>query len=787
MKKATSFFVFICLMLPSFLFSQHASIKALSSDSIDVLHYDIHLDISHTIQNQLIGFTEVKITPKINNIGNISLELLYLSIDSIKLNNSNNSFTYINNKILIPLSTTANINDTLNVKVFYHGTPHIESSGWGGFHISSGLSYNLGISFADNLHNYGKCFFPCIDDFIDRAFYDYYITVDSTKFAVCGGTLMSIINDGSGNKTFHWKFNNTIPAYLASVAVYNYVPVNGTFLGINGNTPTAIYVLPADTNKAKASFIHLNDILQTFEHYWGPYRWERVGYVATTLGAMEHATNIAYPASSIDGTLNDEYLYAHELSHQWFGNLITCSSAEDMWINEGWATYNEALYKEGVYGKKAYKDYLRTKLKKVLQLSHIDDNGYRAVYGIPSAYTYGETVYQKGSCVVQSLRAYLGDSLFFGGIKQLLNQFAFSSVSSLQIRDFLSNYSGINLNDFFNFHVFSPGFTHYSIDSMISFSCPANHYVYLHQRLKGATAFANSNVVEITFMNNNWQKYTDTIHFNGEYGMKAFQMPFVPTIAMVDMEEKLADATTDKYEIIKNTGIVDYSESLFQLDIQQIADSALVRVVHNWVKPDSLKTANPEIKRISPIRYWLVEGIFPAGFNAKGKFYYNCQTPFHLEYQTLLPSYLSTDSLILLYRKNNKDDWHIINFIKDDDMFSGYMTTENLQQGEYVLGVGKPFQSGLNELKQKQNNKKIELFPNPNNGEFNIRLNNINEDIIVKLYTQNGALIDSFAVSKKNIYQYRSKTKLKAGNYLIQFSTLNGKIIDNEQLVVIKD
>ncbi|MFZ4401532.1 MAG: M1 family aminopeptidase [Bacteroidales bacterium] len=786
MRNKYIFSLAIALIFSINAFTQTSSTKALTSDSIDVLHYDIHLDVAHKLPNQLYGFTEVKLTPKMNAVQNISLELLYLNIDSVKVNNIINVFSYINNKIRIPLAVAVNTNDTLNIKVYYQGAPHIEISGWGGFHISSGLSYNLGISFGDNPHNYGKCFFPCVDDFIDRALYDYYITVDSTKYAVCGGTLMNIQNNNDASKTFHWKFNNSIPAYLASVAVYNYVPLSGVFQGINGNIPTAVYVLPSDTNKAKASFINLNSILQTFEHYWGAYRWERVGYVSTTEGAMEHATNIAFPSSLINGTLSEEWMIAHELSHHWFGDLITCTTAEDMWINEGWATFNEALYKEGLYGKKIYKDYLRTKLHKVLQYCHIEDAGYRALYGIPTNYTYGETVYQKGSCVVQSLRAYLGDSLFFGSVKQMLNQFAFHTISTSEMRDFMSSYTGKNLNDFFNFHVYNPGFTHYSIDSIISFSCPSNHYVYIHQKLKGASTFANSNIVEITFMNNNWDKFTDTIHFDGEYGMKAFQMPFVPTFAMIDMDEKIADATTDSYEVIKNTGIVDYPESLFQLDVQQISDSALVRVVHNWVKPDSLKIPNTEIKRISPVRYWLVQGIFPAGFNTKGKFYYNCQTPMHLDHLTLLPSYQSTDSLILLYRKNTAADWQIINFVKDDDSFSGYMTTEHLKQGEYVLGVGKPFQSGINKIVTSQP-KIAEIFPNPNNGEFTIKLNDIKEDVIVKIYTQNSSVVDSFAISNKSQYHYIANKKLIPGNYLIQISNLKGKVIDNEQMVIAKD
>ena len=368
----------------------------------------------------------------------------------------------------------------------------------------------------------------------------------------------------------------------------------------------------------------------------------------------------------------------------------------------------------------------------------------------------------------------------------MLNQYAFDDISTSDMQQFLTTYSGINLSDFFNFHVYAPGFTHYSIDSLINFSCPSNHNVYVRQKLKGSPAFANSNIVEITFMNNNWDKYSDTMHFDGEYGMKSFQMPFAPTIAMLDMDEKIADATTDSYEIIKNTGIVDYPSSLFQLDVQQVSDSALVRVVHNWVKPDSLKTPNSEIKRISPLRYWLVQGIFPNGFDTKGKFYYNCQTPMHLDHLSLLPNYQSTDSLILLYRKNTWDDWHLVNFVKDDDSFSGYLTTNHLQQGEYVLGVGRPFQSGLNEASPAVP-VKMEIFPNPNAGEFTLKLNDVNEDVMAEIYTQTQLLVDSFPIAGKTQLIKRSVKAMKTGSYLVKLLTVSGKLIAVEKMVVVKE
>ena len=151
-------------------------------------------------------------------------------------------------------------------------------------------------------------------------------------------------------------------------------------------------------------------------------------------------------------------------------------------------------------------------------------------------------------------------------------------------------------------------------------------------------------------------------------GKKPFKYHLFQPLQCWIWKKKLADATTDSYEIIKNTGTVDYTESLFQLDVQQVNDSALVRVIHNWVQADGLKTPNTEIKRISPLRYWLVQGIFPNGFNAKGKFYFDRTNSLD---GAFLPIYQSIDSLVLLYRKNTADDWHIVNFVSEDDGFTG--------------------------------------------------------------------------------------------------------------------
>ena len=96
-------------------------------------------------------------------------------------------------------------------------------------------------------------------------------------------------------------------------------------------------------------------------------------------GAMEHATNIAYPISAANGGLGSEGLMSHELAHMWWGDNITCQTDGDMWINEGWASFSVYLFFEEVYGREAYKSAMLDDLVYMLRYGHHFEEGFRAV------------------------------------------------------------------------------------------------------------------------------------------------------------------------------------------------------------------------------------------------------------------------------------------------------------------------------------------------------------------------------------------------------------------------
>ena len=657
----------------------------LYSDTIDAVHYGIHLTDINLTKKTIEGYTEIQLVSKTRNLSTLKLELASLSVDSVFISEiKNNNFSHVGNRISITLKRAINRGDTLRALIYYHGHPFVDPSGWGGFHFSGDYALNLGVGFDAIPHNLGKAWFPCIDDFHDRALFDVYLSVTNDKKAISGGTLIDVTEHNNNTSTWHWKTKYTLPTYLISATTGRYEFVEDTYNGLKERIPITYYCRPSDKEKTASTFINLKSILRVFETYFGPYPFERIGYTGTPggLGAMEHASNISYPFSGWTGSTDNEWWYAHELSHMWFGDQVTCASAEDMWLNEGWAVWCESLYREGIYGKQAYKDNIRTKLKDVLQKTDLTDGGYFALYGIPQTITYGSTVYQKGGQVAHTLRGYMGDSLFFGGVKAYLQKYAYNYASTYDLRDFLSTYSGIDLKPFFEAWVFTPGFPHFSIDSTVTINSKSgyNSTVFIRQKLKGRTQYANANHLEITFMDSSWHKFTDTIVFSGAARNKTFHLPFAPALVMVDMDEKISDATTDEFKTIKSTGEFEFRQTFCKLNVKQIADSALVRITHSWVAPDSLNLLQPGI-HISYTRYWTVDGIFPSGFQATGEFTYKASAT--LDKKLLADS---GDSLIMLHRPGAGQRWERTSFIRRGSKTEGSITIDHLQKGEYALG-----------------------------------------------------------------------------------------------------
>jgi hypothetical protein len=756
------------LLVPGFLQAQHRS----PADSLHAIHYEININNIDFQAKTIDASTTVLLTPLADNVPVINLELIRLTITSVWLNGVPvSTFSQSDSLLSIPLANPIHPGDTITVKVDYNGVPFHES--WGGFHFSGEYAFNLGVGLTTIPHNLGKSWFPCVDNFTDRATYDVYCTLTAGKMAVCGGLLAEEIDNGNGTTTYHWNLAQTVPTYLASLAVGDYAAVSDTFNGMNGPVPINIFVRPQDTSRVAGTFVNLKAILGIYEACMGPYQWDRVGYTGTALGAMEHATNIFIPHSTISGNTSNESLMAHELTHMWMGDKVTCSSTEEMWINEGWATFFGMYYALALYGDEgAYKKEMRTKHASVLQYCHTPsgDGSYFPLNRIPQQYTYGKSAYDRGATVCQAMRFYLGDSLFFDALAAFISEYAFQPVSSYDIRDFMTTYTGIDMAGFFDNFILNSGTPQYSIDSFIVTGRDKNSFdvnVFVKQKRHGPAFTGNGNIMEVMFMDKNRNTFTDTIHFNGSTGYSIKTVPFPPDIVLVDPEEKMCDATTDNYRTMKIAGSYPFENTYFTLNVESITDSALIQVTHNWAPPDSLREPVPGL-RLSDYRYWRIDGIFPEDFQASGNFFYCANN--YLD-NTLITS--SSDTIIILYRKGAMEDWQEIGFDKIGPWNIGNIIVSDLKAGEYTLAVK---ESGVGISEPGHPGKTtLDIYPNPSSESFTIISGSYDRGEI-RIYSDTGSYIKAFPVSAGGDQFHWAPAGLPAGNYVVALYLENNAV-----------
>lgn len=742
-------------------------------DSLHAVHYIINIDNINTENNTISGNSSAFITPVQNSVNGIALQLINLSVDSVFVEGTNSSFTHNEGVITIPLLSDLTQNDTAEVKVYYHGQPFHES--WGGFHFAGDYAFNLGVGFESIPHNLGKSWFACIDDFTDRATYDLYATVSNEKTAIGGGILMGTIDNGDGTTTWHWQLNQEIPTYLESLTTGDYVLVDHEYFGIEDTIPVTIYSRPEDVDDVSGSFYNLDTIIKIFETNFGPYPFDRIGITGTAIGAMEHATNVSYPYSGFTGNTTSEWWYTHELSHMWFGDMVTCSTAEDMWLNEGWATFCQIFYTEALYGEEDFKLGMRAKHKEVLKQTHIVDNGFIALNDIPQEYTYGSTAYDKGAVVTNALRTYLGDSIFFDAITAYLQNYAYKSVSSYQMRDFLSQNTGINMDGFFENWVFTPGTPHYSFDSTRITQIADNYQVdiYPKQKHRASDFIGDDNILQIGFLKPDYTLEYDTIIFSGKTGHSIKTLDYEPVTVLMDPEERMMDATTDNYHIFNEAENYLFPDTYFKISIDQIEDSVFLQATHNWIAPDSLKTEIPGL-RISSERYWTINGKLTDNFHAEGRFFYDNSQYFDSD---LIQA--ETDSVVILYREDAADDWHSIPQYSNGIWSIGYIFVENLQIGEYALAVY-DLNVGRQENIIKNNNYKI--YPNPSKGEINLNFP-LEGSYKVVLNDESGRLIDSLRFDGK-ISKWTPNNRKLNGSY-IMFIYESGKLVSVKKVVFV--
>lgn len=760
------------------------------SDTIDVINYDVFLDITDYSGQTIKGHCEVTFKSLQPNVSSIMLDLLSMTIDSIKQNNLNLTYSYNDTLLNINLSTILNQNETDSLTVYYHGAPQQDASGWGGWYWQGNYSYNLGVGFDADPHNYGRVWHPCFDNFVERATYDISILTNNGKSAYANGEIESENSIGIDSTIRKWHMPNEIPTYLACVAVADYVHVNQSYISpVTGDT-TPIYLIaePTDTTNLKNSFVNLTNAISTYESNYGPYMWNKVGYhlVPFNSGAMEHATSIAYPLATANGSTQYETLMAHELSHHWWGNLVTCRTSGDMWINEGMASYSEKLFLESVYGNEAYLNEVKSNHLRVLQFAHIDDGGYYALHGIPHNITYGTTTYDKGADVVHTMRSYFGDSLFFFGLKTFLSNNLYEDVDADDFLNHLNSISGINATDFFNDWIFNPGFPGFEIDTMQTTQNGSNYdvYVSIEQKLLAAPAFYQNVPMNITFVFDDWHEETFNLIANGQRTSFETNLPDEPVYCYLNKGDKISTAVTGSDFIIKNPGIIDDNYSMFKITTNSITDSVKLRVEHHWIAPDQMKDGdNFFLYYLSPERYWRISGVNMNNINATGRIFIDGRSNSSTRKDVGLVAYpgFHEDSLKVFHRVDATDDWQLVSTFSINPLGSSldgycFIDIENIVAGEYTVGWK---HSNVN-IEETSKGKRFLLYPNPTNHSITIDIPNEMGMKKIAIYDLNGKLVYQKQSNQTKVSINTSN--FEKGSYLLSI-TEGGKFIGSQQFI----
>lgn len=659
---------------------------AQNSDSVDVLHYDLSLDLSNGAP--FAGTTMLTVQLE-RPLDYFSLQLMG-TVNSMLINGDTLPTTDLSQ---IPVSGIAP-HTPFYLTINYTGRNYVESYGWGGFHFDNDMSYNLGVAFNEDPHSIGRAMFPCRDNFTDKALYTIRVKTKSGWTAECGGMKDSVAVDSAGCEHTVWNINHPTPVYLVSVSQANYRKIQTTTAGY----PLTLGFTTQDSTMVARTFEQLDAIVPMFERCFGPYRWERIGYIATLKGSMEHVNNIALSRSFMASptSAHGRITIPHELAHAWFGNLVTCSTEGDMWFNEGGASFCSEVAREATDGRKAATEFYQENLENVIRTTHVTDRGYYPLSPMPHSLTYGSTTYDKGEMVWHSLRGYLGDSVFYAAITRLFNEKAFANVSATEVRDSLASYTGVDLTGFFDFHVFSPGFVDYHIELI-------DDTLHIRQQSVGTTAVARSNRVPVTFVANGGQTEKRWYTFSGiDTAVAVNDLPFSPDYCLLDRDCDISDAATRGEITFETGGNKKFDYAHFTVYASGITRPTTVCVDHHWGHPYGLDTVEGVIRTAG--RYWTVTGDFDYPSGITGRFMYSRTNNLDDGFYELDEE---MNSIVLMHRYNSRNPWRCVS--RNHTSNSGGHFSSILLPGEYTLAMVDTNVVSVPAVE----NIPVSLFPNP--------------------------------------------------------------------------
>ena len=439
-------------------FSQHMLFRANPRTAdYDVRYHRMEWSVDPA-ENYISGRVTTYFVPMLDGLDTINFDLednMHVNAVIYHGDSLNYSFTTTENlHVRLPEPLVAGDLDSLSID--YEGAP-----------IATGLG-----SFRQGEHDgvpviwtlsepYGaRSWWPCKQDLSDKIdSIDIIIRTPAEYRVASNGLLVRELQDGQ-DKIFYWNHRYPIPAYLVAIGVTNY----GVFkdyveLGSGDSLEILNYIYPEDVAEAEVALESTIEIMILFDSLFGgyPFASEKYGHAQFGhSGGMEHQTMSFMGKFTYD-------LQAHELAHQWFGDKVTCGSWQDIWLNEGFATYLTGLTKEFLGTEEQFAQW------KMDRVNHVTGNDAGSVWVDDTINVFrifnGRLSYSKGAMLLHMLRWTMGDGDFFAGIKSYITapelEFGYARTADLQF--YLEQESGIDLSGFFDDWLYGEGWPSYHL------------------------------------------------------------------------------------------------------------------------------------------------------------------------------------------------------------------------------------------------------------------------------------------------------------------------------------
>jgi aminopeptidase N len=451
--------------------------NSIQHHSYDVLKYNLFMDWYNILSQQSLryyGITKITLRPDLESpLDSVSLDVgsQYLTVDSVYSGGEPLHFTAAGGTLTVKLDKPYQSMDTAIVSLYYHvdnpgAADYSQQRGfyfyYGGEHLANGYVVPQTVAYTMSEPSDARYWMPCYDDPSDKALEEVTVRVPTAHTAASNGKLLSVADNGDGSRTFHWRENSPIATYLMCVTASVFSVVQTDYIRAPGDTiPVQYYVYPEDSAAAVSnSECNIDTVVSMLKFYssiYGAYPFEKYAMAAIEpfqYGGMEHTTMT---------TINRNHEFfrryvAHEMAHHWWGDNVTLGTWKDIWLNEGFAVYSEAMQLEHL-DTASFKDEMD--FYKDEYFLEYDTVKY-SIYAPPPGLIFGLAEYYKAAWVLHMLKNLVGDSTYLSILHTYLADFWFGNAVTSDLISVASQVVGHDMSWFFDEWIYNVGYPIYS-------------------------------------------------------------------------------------------------------------------------------------------------------------------------------------------------------------------------------------------------------------------------------------------------------------------------------------